>query len=868
MLSRALVTPLKNIIDLVGSRCYPLSIVYIVLGITIVVVAYVILEETIFTGLSRWYLQVATFFGCTEPGVIIIAWTFHRKKLAKEALRQGRLYRIMAEYTHDWVYWLDPNLQLIYTSPSCERVTGYGRVEFLNDSSLLSSFIHPADRVIVEKHTYEKLDAKESTPIEYRIIHRNGEERWIRHTCRPVYGMGGKFLGWRACNSDITCQKQAEKESALALSLLKATVESTVDGILVVDQEGEIRLYNQRFLDMWQIPPSAIASGDDNQVLAAVLEQLEDPQGFLRGVKELYARPGDESHDQIVFKDGKVFERYSRPQRLGTLIVGRVWSFLDITERIQAQEELSKTNEEYEALNEELIASNEELMAAEEELRSQYEELQRSKQELNIVNQRLLNIIEFLPDATFVIDHEQRIVAWNRAIEEMTGVPKDNIIGKGDYAYAIPFYGKPKPVVIDLIGDPNIKIHHEYQHLYQKGDTLFAEVSVPTLYLGRGAFLWIKASPMYDAEGNIIGAIQSIRDITGHKRAEEQLKYLSLHDSLTGLYNRTYFEQEMRRFKNIQYAPFGIILCDVDGLKLINDTMGHDSGDKLLMTVANVLRKTFRSDDVVARIGGDEFAVLLPKSAINVVERAAARLRDAVSQHNLENPKILLSISLGFAVSDEIPADLDKVFKEADNNMYRTKLHHSQSARSAIVQTLMKALEARDFVTEGHVDRLQNLVAAVGSTLGLPERSIGDLRLLAQFHDIGKVGIPDRILFKKGPLTAKEFAEMKQHSEIGHRIALSAPDLVPIADWVLKHHEWWNGKGYPLGLKGEEIPLECRILAIADAYDAMTNDRPYRKAMSSSRAIAELKKCAGTQFDPHLVMMFVQHLENQKQEWE
>lgn len=156
----------------------------------------------------------------------------------------------------------------------------------------------------------------------------------------------------------------------------------------------------------------------------------------------------------------------------------------------------------------------------------------------------------------------------------MTGVPKDEILGKGNYAYAVPFYGQPRPIIIDLIGESNVKIHHKYQHLYQKGDTLFAEVYVPTLYRGRGAFLWIKASPMYDDEGNVVGAIQSIRDITERKRAEEQLKYLSLRDSLTGLYNRTYFEQEMRRFNSCQYAPVGIILCDVDGLKLINDTMG------------------------------------------------------------------------------------------------------------------------------------------------------------------------------------------------------------------------------------------------------------------------------------------------------
>jgi len=136
------------------------------------------------------------------------------------------------------------------------------------------------------------------------------------------------------------------------------------------------------------------------------------------------------------------------------------------------------------------------------------------------------------------------------------------------------------------------------------------------------------------------------------------------------------------------------------------------------------------------------------------------------------------------------------------------------------------------------------------------------MRLLAQFHDIGKVGIPDRILFKPGPLTPQEIEEMRKHCEIGHRIALSAPDLVPIADWILKHHEWWNGQGYPLGLKGEEIPLECRILSIVDAYDAMTNNRPYRKALPHQVAMEELIKCSGTQFEPHLVQELVRKLSN------
>lgn len=174
------------------------------------------------------------------------------------------------------------------------------------------------------------------------------------------------------------------------------------------------------------------------------------------------------------------------------------------------------------------------------------------------------------------------------------------------------------------------------------------------------------------------------------------------------------------------------------------------------------------------------------------------------------------------------------------------KLHRNQSARCAIVRTMIKAMERRDFIAEGHADRIQELVVEVAAAVGLSEHRISDLRLLAQFHDIGKVGIPNRILFKTGSLTTEEVNEMHRHCEIGHRIIRSLPELAPIADWILKHHEWWDGSVYPLGPVGDEIPLECRILAIADAYDAMTSNRLYRQALSHREAGTELLRCAGS----------------------
>lgn len=355
--------------------------------------------------------------------------------------------------------------------------------------------------------------------------------------------------------------------------------------------------------------------------------------------------------------------------------------------------------------------------------------------------------------------------------------------------------------------------------------------------------------------------LTSFYDITERKLMEEQLKYLSLHDTLTGLYNRAYFEEEMRRLEKGRRSGVGIIVCDVDGLKHVNDTEGHGAGDALLVAASRVIRESFRGCDMVSRIGGDEFAILLPDCDRNTLEGACRRIRSAIARYNEANPGPPLSISVGFSLGDA-PSSPGDIFREADNNMYREKLHRSQSVRSALVQTLMKTLEVRDFVTDGHADRMQRLVSSMAGSIGLPDHKIADLCIFAQFHDIGKVGIPDSILFKQGPLTPGETVEMRRHCEIGHLIAISPPDLVPVADWILKHHEWWNGQGYPMGLKGEEIPVECRILAIADAYDAMTNDRPYRKAMSHQEAVEELKRCAGIQFDPRLVPLFIETLKS------
>ncbi|WP_338834086.1 hypothetical protein MHLNE_04520 [Moorella humiferrea] len=373
-----------------------------------------------------------------------------------------------------------------------------------------------------------------------------------------------------------------------------------------------------------------------------------------------------------------------------------------------------------------------------------------------------------------------------------------------------------------------------------------------------GEIKWVEETvASLQHEGNRV-TLGNIMDITEKKRVAQKLEYVSLHDQLTGLYNRTFFEEQLKRLGKSNKYPISIIVADVNGLKLVNDTMGHHKGDKLLIACAQILKKALRPSDIVARVGGDEFVALLPRTDEATGSNILHHLRLSIEQYNRKHPRLPLSVSFGIATAYNSEELLKQTYKRADDLMYREKLYLGTSARSKIVNALLAALSERDHLTEGHGRRLQQLCRILGEKMGLSPQQLANLSLLAQVHDIGKVGIPDRILFKKGPLTDEEWEIMRQHPEKGYRIALASPDLAGIADLILKHHEKWDGTGYPLGLKGDEIPIECRILAIADAFDAMISDRPYRRAKRVEEALEEIRRCAGTQFDPKLVEIFLQ----------
>ncbi|MDZ7836914.1 MAG: diguanylate cyclase [Actinomycetota bacterium] len=332
---------------------------------------------------------------------------------------------------------------------------------------------------------------------------------------------------------------------------------------------------------------------------------------------------------------------------------------------------------------------------------------------------------------------------------------------------------------------------------------------------------------------------------------------LSICDYLTGLYNRIFFEAEKDRLDTPRQLPISIIMGDINGLKLINDAFGHLKGDELLIDVANILKNSCRSEDIVARIGGDEFAILLPQTDSQSAEIIRKRIYDACKKRSSNGSSIYPSISLGCATKNNEEEKIDIIFMAAEESMSRQKLLESRSAHSSIIGSIKTIMFEKSQETEEHADRLINLSKKLGLSMLLKNDELNELELLCTLHDIGKMSIPANILSKPGKLSDEEWIEMRKHPEVGFRIAQATSELIPIAKYILCHHERWDGKGYPQGFKGEEIPLLSRILSIVDAYDAMTNDRAYRSAMTKEEAMEEIRANAGTQFDPEISQLFL-----------
>ena len=454
----------------------------------------------------------------------------------------------------------------------------------------------------------------------------------------------------------------------------------------------------------------------------------------------------------------------------------------------------------------------------------------------------LESLINSIPDQIYYKDDALRYMGCNKAFCAFAGKDEESIRGLTDQEFLIG----------DLVG------------MYRRGDgeclSEGAMMRYEAVVVRDGETFYFDTikTPCHGADGGIIGLIGVSRDVTARRLREERILYLSTHDPFTGLHNRTFLTEAMKRLDQAEFLPLTVMMGDINGLRLINDSLGHVRGDRVILAAANILRESLRAGDVLARTGGDEFTALLPGTDSGAARQIVESIRAACREHaSSEDELRFVSMSLGWATKRDPEEPMEAVRKSAEDAMYRRKIFEQRSLHSSILTSIKKTMLEKSDETEAHAERLAELSTRLGRELGIPEEDLVALELLSTLHDIGKISVDKNILTKAEKLTESDWEEIKKHPQVGYRIAQASPELMHISEYILSHHERWDGKGYPRGLAGAAIPLLARVLSVVDAFDAMTQDRAYRKAMPVEAALREIEKSAGTQFDPAVAQAFL-----------
>jgi diguanylate cyclase len=413
----------------------------------------------------------------------------------------------------------------------------------------------------------------------------------------------------------------------------------------------------------------------------------------------------------------------------------------------------------------------------------------------------------------------------------------------------------------ELLGkNMHMKIHHSYKDgsamsIYKCEIRRFLKNGEGTnmnegvFWRANGSSFDVKYSiyPQYKKE-KIVGAVVTFEDNTEGKKTEEAIKYLTYHDSLTGLYNKMFFEEELMRLNIERNLPISVIVGDVNGLKLTNDIFGHGAGDKLLKEVASILRNACRADEIIARQGGDEFAILLPNTTQAQSQIIIERIKKQFLEKQVE--AIRYSISLGSGTKVSVDQDFQSIIDEADDKMYLEKSIDRKSNNLYQIDTIIEKFHKDRPREKEHAKNVSEISQRIGKALDLSDREIKKLKDAGFLHDIGKM-VLDQSIMKDGYDFTEQ--EKKQHAVIGYRILNSFDITTDLAETVLTHHERWDGSGYPKGLKGKEIPKTARIIAVAEYYDTMLQN----KDISNDEIIKEMKKQSGVKFDPEIINTFV-----------
>jgi diguanylate cyclase (GGDEF)-like protein/PAS domain S-box-containing protein len=774
-----------------------------------------------------------------------------KRKLAEELLNmQNAMLRTQLEVSPDGIFVVDENEEIIsYNQKFCDIWGIPEEIMALKLRKKAFDYVLPklSDPDEFARRIYELYDNRQEKS--YEEISLN-DGRVLERYSAPMFGDEGQYYGRIWYYRDITERKQAEEDLKASEEKYREILFTIEEGYYETDLDGNFVFFNDSFC-------KDTGYSRDELMQTSYKKLFKNPQEVFQAYNRVYrTRVAEKAADwPVITKDGReifiegsiVLRRDEAGNPIGFRGIAR-----DITERRLAEEKLR----EYEKLQQLLMNMATDLINV---------PLEKVDQ---AINEMLGAVGEFTKvDRVYIFKHD-----YNRRLTSNTHEwCAEGITPEIDNLQATPFDYFPDILEAHQKGEvvhvPDVAMmpeNHAMRPVFEAQGIqslmllpLFSE-DVNTGFVGFDA---VKQKKVFTGqEINLLTVLAEITsNVLARQKTETNIRYISFHDQLTGLYNRHYLEIEMERLDTARQLPLTIIMADLNGLKLINDTYGHDRGDKMLMEAAGIIRNACREEDIIARWGGDEFVVLLPQTAEAEALLICKRITEGCNGTFVED--VPVSIALGIATKTSETKNLIETLQEAENEMYRQKLTESRSTKSAMVTSLLNTLAAKSFETEEHTRGMQKIAQQIGAKLNLADSELHRLELLITLHDIGKINISEAILTKNSSLTDDEWEAIKKHPEIGCRIAMATEEFAHVAEDILAHHERWDGAGYPQGLKGSSISLPARITAIADAYEVMSHGRPYKKAMSDNEIIAEFRRCSGTQFDPELVEIFLSVLE-------
>jgi len=683
-------------------------------------------------------------------------------------------------------------------------LTGYSLDELIGMDGLLLIASEHRDFVM------NKILTGLEIPYESYGIRKNNEIFPVRIEARnvPYQGKEVRVTEFR----DITDIKEAQNQLLETLKHQKLILDSTSSGLYMIDNNDLCIYVNENTVKL-------LGYESEEEILGKKMHELihhsyEDgsfyPADKCKLLSKIKLKSLSGEEDIIWRKDGTFFHvsYSSTPQIENGALIGVVVTFFDITnrvwlerQRIEKQKALEESEEQYRLLT--------------------------SQMQLGLALHEII-----CDDRGQPIDY--RFVSVNHAFEQLTGLEANKIIGK------------TVKEVLPETEDYWIEVY---------GEVVLTQKPVRYENYSKATGKYFRVSAYSTKEGYFATVFD---DVTEQKNIEQAKDYLRTHDPLTGLTNRLYFDQQIGILNKKENLPISVINFDINGLIIINEAFGHEYGNQFIKFVASLFKDVFEEDSVISRVGGDQFAIILKNTNEEDAKEKAIEVLSSAYDYEIEGTK--LSIAYGVATKTKADEDIEKLFRISENAMYSNKIFESQSYRNQSIQSIIKALHEKNPREEEHSYRVSSLCEKFGKALSMGYDDINKLRSISYLHDIGKISIDEAILNKPGKLTEEEWEIVKKHPEIGARIISTSDSLSVIADDILLHHERFDGKGYPKGVSGKDIPIRARMIAIIDSYDAMTSDRPYSKALSQDETVKELYRCSGTQFDAELVDVFVKEV--------